>query len=330
MDESRLELKVGAMAAVALAVAAVLLASLGHFGSSRRYTLNVDFTYAGGLPAGAVVKIAGVKVGRVREVQFRPDAKDDLGRVLPVRLVLDVDRDAARALRRDAVATVATQGALGESYVEIVPGSTGEPLEEGSTLRGLDPPRLDVVLARLFSVLDSAATDEAFRSFLVSLAGVAENLNSFLSNHHGEIGAALQEVVMMIEDGRQVVRQVNGIARDAQDLLGTPELKTAIRDLATVASSAKKDLLPLLADTRALVTRLDSASEKIGPEDVAKIKTSLARLEQMTATVDTILAAVEKGEGTLGGLYRDPKVYEDLRALLDDVKSHPWKLVWKK
>ncbi len=35
------------------------------------------------------------------------------------------------------------------------------------------------------------------------------------------------------------------------------------------------------------------------------------------------------GRGTIGGLYLDPKVYEDLRALLDDLKKHPWKMFWK-
>jgi len=52
-------------------------------------------------------------------------------------------------------------------------------------------------------------------------------------------------------------------------------------------------------------------------------------LQELTTHLDAALQHVQAALGTIGGLYLDPKVYEDLRALLDDLKKHPWKMLWK-
>src|SRR5437773_446272 len=156
MDERRLEFKVGALALMALALAAGLWLALRGVSGGRQFVFHVDFGYAGGLPSGAAVKIAGVKVGRIASVALRPDAQDAEGRPAPVRLTATIDRTAAAALRTDAIATVGAQGALGENYLEVLPGTKRGRLAEGGAIRGLDPPRLDVLLARLSAVVEGA------------------------------------------------------------------------------------------------------------------------------------------------------------------------------
>ena len=102
MDERRLELKVGALALVALGVGVALVVVLTGALTGERTRLHADFGYAGGLPEGALVKFAGVKVGRISAVEFRPEARDAEGRSVPVRLAIDIAPEAARALRADA------------------------------------------------------------------------------------------------------------------------------------------------------------------------------------------------------------------------------------
>src|SRR4051812_27232355 len=95
MDERRLELKVGLFALGAIALGVVIVIALAGLPGGSPFLLQADFAYAGGLPPGAVVKIAGVKVGRVKHVEFRPTARDADGKAMPVRLVLAIDREAA-------------------------------------------------------------------------------------------------------------------------------------------------------------------------------------------------------------------------------------------
>ena len=81
------ELKIGIIAAVALGLAAMLIVAVGGgteglFGSS--YQLKTRFSNVQGLKAGAVVRVAGVEVGKVDDLSFAGSE---------VEVVMEVDTD---------------------------------------------------------------------------------------------------------------------------------------------------------------------------------------------------------------------------------------------
>ena len=335
MDDRRLEIKVGAFALVALAVALGLVVALTGLHGGRSFELHVDFAYAGGLPAGAAVKMAGVKVGRVRRVTLRPRARDAKGRPLPVRLTLAIDEDAASALRSDATATVGTQGALGESYLEVLPGVAPDPLPEGAAVRGLDPPRLDVLFAKLTEVFQSAASDENFRTFLVEVARLAHTIDVFLDAHQADASSILANLAGTLGESRQALGDVRDAAKSAVRLLDGDELKSTVADLSASAKVARAELPQVLADTDALVTSLHKTAGALTPGDVARLRVTLAKYDQLATNLQavsknagTILAGIEKGEGTAGMVVKDPKVYQELKALLTELRAHPNKLLF--
>jgi phospholipid/cholesterol/gamma-HCH transport system substrate-binding protein len=49
----------------------------------------------------------------------------------------------------------------------------------------------------------------------------------------------------------------------------------------------------------------------------------------VAARAERLLARIEAGEGTLGAMQKDPQIYEDLKALITDLRKHPWKVLWK-
>ena len=65
-----LQLKVGLLIVIALSILAGFVAMLGNFSFRSGYRLYIDFDYSGNLQSGAAVKISGIKVGKVEEVQF--------------------------------------------------------------------------------------------------------------------------------------------------------------------------------------------------------------------------------------------------------------------
>lgn len=337
MNEKKLELKVGAFALAALAVVVALVVVLtGVFGSDRT-ELIADFAYAGGLPDGALVKFAGIKVGRVKRVEFRPEATDTNGRRVPVRVVLDVDAKAVRALRADASAAIGMQGALGESHIELLPGEAQAALPAGQAIRGLDAPRFDVLLSRMSDLMESAVSDEAFRSFLVEVSTFARKLNRFVDGHRDELKAVFPRVLSMLEDAEETLKDVRVASHEASRIIRDPKLKGMIDDLATTAHAAREELPPLVTNARTLLAKLDATAGAITPDDLEKVRGTLLkvdeiakRLRQVSDDAGALLAGIEKGEGTAGKLVKDPTVYDDLRELLADLKAHPWKFVWKK
>jgi phospholipid/cholesterol/gamma-HCH transport system substrate-binding protein len=343
MEESRLELRVGALIVVAVALLAGLLWLLVRPGPRQPFRFAVSLAYSGGISAGAPVKLAGVPVGRVSSLQLEPGARDREGAPLPVRLLVEVEQRAGKALRTDAEAFVGTQGPLGEPYLEVTVGSAQGNLREGAELRGVDPPRIDLLVARLYSVLEEGARllvedKELFRRFLRAGTGLAETADVVLRGRREELGAAVGNLAAASGDLRLVAKGAAQFWQAGSAQAAVAESRALLAELRTelppVLQAVRAHLPPLLADLRATTAEL--AAAKVGKQDVEKVRALMARydalggqLQTLVTELDAAMQHVQAGRGTIGGLYRDPKVYEDMRALLDDLKRHPWKVFWK-
>ena len=171
-----LELKVGALVLVSLGVLLGFIALLGGLSLSPGYRVYVDYDFSGNIHSGAPVKISGIRVGKVEDVRFMGGQLDtQSGRRVQVRLVVRIEQRARAAIHQDARFFVNTQGVLGEQYLEIAPGSHDKPeLQADAVVRGVDPPRTDLIIARLYEFLDAVTSllREDKGSFATSCARV--------------------------------------------------------------------------------------------------------------------------------------------------------------
>src|SRR5207247_7514719 len=112
------ELRIGVMTIVAIAIAAALIFSLtgtsGFFW--QRYQLKTRFPNVAGLASGSPVRVAGVEVGTVKEVEFVGEQVD---------VIFEVKRDQRPRITDKSVATLGSVSLLGESAVDITPATKG-------------------------------------------------------------------------------------------------------------------------------------------------------------------------------------------------------------
>ncbi|HEU4534655.1 MAG TPA: MlaD family protein, partial [Polyangiaceae bacterium] len=151
-----IEVKVGLLILCALGILAGFVLLMGGLNFQPTYKLYVDFDNPGAVQGGVPVRIAGVKVGKVKEVQFRGGAVDPKTqkREPLVRLELSIERRVQATVHDNAVFFVTSQGVLGEQFLAIDPGSLDRPvLAECAVVRGIDPPRLDMLLAEGYELL---------------------------------------------------------------------------------------------------------------------------------------------------------------------------------
>lgn len=336
MDERRLETKVGALLLIAIAGGLGLLWLMGELTFGKAPSLAVEFGHTGNVVKGAPVKLGGVPVGRVERIVLTPDRRDDAGEPLPVRMDLSVDRAVLAALRKDAAVTVATQGPLGESYLELWTGSAHEPpFSNDVPIRGLDAPRLDLVANRLSNFLESASRvlEEDPRALSTLVSGVSSLTRTFddvllesrddLQNLTSELSAAAKDLRVLSAVARKSLEPGGAGARlldDASDTVGAMKA-----DLPVLSKQARAALGGLAALSSGF-TQADGERLKVAVERYAKAG---ERLERIAERSDRLLAKLEAGEGTAGATLKDPQLYNDLRELVSDLRKHPWKMLWK-
>ncbi len=122
-----------ALGAVVLVVAAGFAAVL-VWGSGQRpglsqgagHTLTASFRSAEGVRPGTEVRLAGVRVGSVTDLTLDTDT---------FRAEVTLRIDAALSLPADSTAAVASEGLLGGTFIEIIPGGMPFDLEPGDAFQ---------------------------------------------------------------------------------------------------------------------------------------------------------------------------------------------------
>ena len=113
----------------ALAYLALRLGDIGLF-KSETYQVLARFTSVSGLKEGAFVEVAGVRVGDVDRIELNID-----------EYLADVylNIDATVPIQDDAIASIRTQGIIGDKFVKITPGGSPDLLENGMELIETEP-----------------------------------------------------------------------------------------------------------------------------------------------------------------------------------------------
>jgi phospholipid/cholesterol/gamma-HCH transport system substrate-binding protein len=131
MRKATLELIVGLFilaGIICLGYISIRFAKMEMFGSSG-YEVAAVFPTISGLKNGAQVEIAGVQIGRVREITLNN---------YKARVMLSIRGDVQ--LQDDCIARIKTKGLLGEKYIDIVPGGSDIILKPGDKIRETNPP----------------------------------------------------------------------------------------------------------------------------------------------------------------------------------------------
>ena len=126
MSENRLEIAVGGVVlAVAVGFAVLLAQSTGLSGSSSSYPILASFRSAEGISVGTDIRLAGVKIGTISDLKLNSETYRAES-ILSVRNDVRIPDDSALA--------VASEGLLGGSFIEVIPGASFDYLEAGDEI----------------------------------------------------------------------------------------------------------------------------------------------------------------------------------------------------
>jgi len=184
--------RLGAFIVATLAVLAVGVFLIGSQENLFRstYQLKAQFDNVAGLGVGADVQVGGVHSGNVRSIKLPHKPGDK------VIVVMDLDRSTKEIVKRDSVASIETEGVLGDQFVAISFGSAGQAeVADGETIQSVPPLELGAMLAKANAILDSS------QQAVVNTTAATAHLNSVsakIDSGQGTVGALVNDKQLYI------------------------------------------------------------------------------------------------------------------------------------
>src|SRR3989338_4372749 len=205
--ESNLELKVGIFVIAAIILLIVFVFMISDISLFKPgWNLKLIFGFADGVKLAAPVRVAGVDMGKVKDIKMFYDTQD---KKTVVEIMVWLSRDARIPV--DSKAWVNQLGLLGEKYVEIIPGKNySSYLKDGDQLAGEDSismrelgelgrkiaTKLDESINGFNEVFKDEKMRTSLKDLIVNLKGTTDSLNSIfarIKNGEGTIGKLLYE-----------------------------------------------------------------------------------------------------------------------------------------
>lgn len=191
------EIKTGIIVVAAILVVALFYMKTTDSNAGKQYRIKTCFNYAEGVKQDAIVKLAGIEVGRVEKIHFQyaPETK--------VEMVIALSEKAR--VHEDSIAFIATSGMIGDAYVGITPGSADKPcVKEGGIITSEDP----VEVRKLWKKAE--VITESLGKILAEVKDLAENMNGVVKDSKPRIdgiAANLEQTTVNFKDFSADIKQ---------------------------------------------------------------------------------------------------------------------------
>lgn len=254
-----------------------------------RYIVTIKFRDVTGLEQSDFVSVAGLRIGRVQKLRF-----DNLSVLVDVRI------DPGIEIPVDSRAHIKSLGMVGEKFIDIIPGSSDQMLQDGETIEGENSGDLSDLSGSMETLFQQAqelinelrtvlhtVMDTDTQQHLKETVFHMRNISSDLDNNSAHIDKILVNLDSISEN-------MNGILTERRD-----KVESSIDNFHRAS------------------TRFDDMTNK---------------LDTSLTSVQTLLTKIENQEGAVGKVIYSDELYNDIRhltaqldTLVQDLKKRPQK-----
>jgi len=297
------ETKIGALTAIAITLLILGFNFLkGKNLIEKKATIYIAFEKVNGLNMADMIKINGLKVGGVEDMQ-EIDA-DLSGIIVAFHLTRAIN------IPNDSYAQVVTNP-LGSSFIELVMGKSTTFVKDGDTLKSVQTKGM---VQDLQDKLEP--TIENLNKTLASLEETVKRVgNVFDEEAKQNIGKTLKELALATD-------QINSMLAP-----GKGSIAKSVENIAGISGNIKNnnDSINMIIGNLTKVSR-DVSNAEIG--------NTIKQLEIASVNLNQILNSIKEGKGSLGKLTKDETLYNNLTStsnslniLLQDLRLHPKRYV---
>jgi len=267
------------------------------FEASSR-TFYIEYDNIRGLNKASTVSINGLQVGRVSDITFNPDP--DKKGMLIVKIVVEDDFE----FTKNSVVKIYSTGIIGGESLAIIPSYEGDPAVSGDYLKG-------------------EVESDIFTS-------VGQSLNPLKSKVERVIIEADSLLIALNDVLDEKTR--NSFKRTIQGFETTvSSVNSTLSSLNQLIDSSNVSLNATLKNTEKATANFAKVSDTLVNANLGEtVKTIQTTLDN----VNTLLAGLEEGKGTIGQLMQNDSLYinltnasKEMEELLREMKLNPKRFV---
>jgi phospholipid/cholesterol/gamma-HCH transport system substrate-binding protein len=315
MDSQQLRwsnLKVGIVLLIGLIIFVFIVSIVGTEQNifTSTYTVKLFVTNVHGLVKGAMVTLAGLKIGYVTDMSFT--TKDTVNGVEVSLTVLTKYRT---SITTGTVAQIKTIGLLGDKYIDLSIGSRNE------------PPVAEFAFVPLLESFDLETASPQFKSSLADfteLMASARRIAASVERGEGSVGRLVRNP--------DVARGMERFVGSLNGVMSAVEKKRGVLGKLVYDDSLSRSVADVSANLRTITDHIRQGKGSMGK---LIMEDELYRnLTSFTARADTLMSKAANDSSSVSRLVNDGRFYsqlttlmKDLNLFLVDLKEHPERYV---
>jgi phospholipid/cholesterol/gamma-HCH transport system substrate-binding protein len=282
--------------------------------------LKTTFANVQGLKSGAIVRVAGVEVGKVSKVELSGTGVD---------VHLSIKKENQSRVTTDSFASIGAMSLLGEPLIDVSPASTGTPLKDGDVIRSKRPPAAigDVAETANEGIVQATAllkdiregrgslgklfTDDQLYKELNAFVASANAVASSINRGQGTLGKftrdskVYDELQRSLANLQEMTRKINAGEGSLGQLLKDDKLAKSL----TATSGNFEQISGRL-------NRGDNTAGKLLTE-----KELYDRLNSTVSRLDALTKNLNDGQGTAGQLLHNKEMYDNMNSAAKELKD---------
>lgn len=305
MRELSTELKVGTFALLVIIMLAFMTFKVGglEWAKGKGYRIYVYFDNIAGLDEKTRVKIAGVDVGIVKSIElFNGRAK--------IKLRIDPDI----RIYQNAAASIRSTGLLGDKYLNINIGSPDSPLlKDGDTINKVTEfVEMDDLAKTLIEESQNFSKLVESLNKVFGTEDAKDSLSQIIENLRELTGALNKTITVNDQKLRTVLDNINDLTVSISNLIekNRDPLTSTIADIQDFSNTIK-------ISGPELVLNLKEASKELR----AMVEENRQGIKSAVESLDNIAKRVDSGEGSLGKLIKDDRLYESINKAAEGLNK---------
>ena len=296
-----------------------------------KYRLRTYLPEVEGLQQGAPVRLDGVEIGNVDSIRIAPNPPD---RKHSIELVLRIDKKFQNEIRSDSTASLITEGLLGNRYVTISRGLTGNPVPPGGVVPGFEEAAIKQIVERGADLVQNlGALSTQVQEMVVKVQSGEGTLGKLLNdptlyNRLSGTAGRLDSLVASVQQGQGTIGKLvtsDELYNRADTMVGHAEaMLAAVREQkGTVGKliydpTVYQDAKEFLEKGNATLTDVRAGKGTLGR--LAIDETLYNNMRDASANVRDATAKLNSTEGTMGKFFSDPQFYDNVTALSGDLR----------